>query len=199
MVKRVAVAGGIGAGKSAACERLAALGFAVVDADELARRVVRRGEPAWVALRDAFGPAVLDVAGELDRAFLAEVVFHDPTALRRLNNVTHPAIGRAIVEELDAAKGDAVFLALPLFRPEHRSLFGLDEVWAIQVDPATALARLCAHRGFSEADARARLASQMSNEERAALVDRVIWNEGSLEDLYAQLDVALDALGLVRG
>jgi dephospho-CoA kinase len=174
------------------------LGWPVVDADEIARRVVRRGEPPWVALRDAFGTAVLDGEGELDRAFLAEIVFHDPTALRRLNSVTHPAIGREIVRELDAARGAAVFLALPLFRPEHRVLFDLDEVWAIQVEPATALARLLAGRGFSEEDARARLAAQMTNEERAVLVDRVIWNEGSLDDLYAALDAALAGLGVGR-
>lgn len=198
-MKRVAIAGGIGAGKTAACERLAALGWPVVDADEIARRVVRRGEPAWVALRDGFGAAVLDGEGEVDRAFLADVVFHDPTALRRLNNITHPAIGREIVRELDAARGPAVFLALPLFRPEHRIHFDLDEVWAVQVEPSTALARLQGGRGYSEEDARARLAAQMTNEERAALVDRVIWNEGTLEDLYAALDGALADLGVGGG
>ncbi len=195
-MKRVAVAGGIGAGKTAACARLASLGWPVVDADEIARKVVRRGEPAWVALRDAFGTAVLDETGELDRAFVAEVVFHDPTALRRLDNITHPAIGREIVRELDAAHGAAVFLALPLFQPEHRVLFDLDEVWAIQVEPATAVARLREGRGFREEDARARLAAQMSNDERSRLVDRVIWNEGALEDLYTQLDAALVDLGV---
>lgn len=197
-VKRVAVAGGIGAGKTAACERLSALGFAVVDADVIARAVVRPGEPAWVALRDAFGTAVLDERGDVDRAFLADVVFHDGTALRRLNAVTHPAIGREIARQLDAAHGDAVFLALPLFRPEHRAAFRLDEVWAIQVDPSTACERLREGRGYSDDEARARLAAQMSNEERASVVDRVIWNEGSLEDLYARLDEALDALGVSR-
>lgn len=197
-MKTVALAGGIGAGKTAVAERLTALGWPVIDADVIARRVVEKGEPAWRALRDAFGSAVLDGDGELDRKFVADVVFHDPSALRRLNHITHGHIGTEIVRELDATRGPAVFVALPLFRSEHRAIFHLDEVWAVQVEPETALKRLCTLRGFSEDDARARLAAQMSNDERELLVDRVLWNEGTLDDLYAQLDAAVTALGVER-
>jgi len=192
-VKRVALAGGIGAGKTILSERLAALGWPVIDADVIARKVVQKGEPAWVALRDAFGTAVLTPAGELDRAFMADVAFHDASALRRLNHVTHGYIGSEIIRELDAADADVVFIALPLYRPEHRDAFRLDEVWAVVVDPEIALARLVEQRGFNEEDARARLAAQMSNEERQALADRVLFNNGSLEEFFAQLDSALDA------
>jgi len=192
-VKRVALAGGIGAGKTILSERLAALGWPVIDADVIARKVVQKGEPAWVALRDAFGTAVLTPAGELDRAFMADVAFHDASALRRLNHVTHGYIGSEIIRELDAADADVVFIALPLYRTEHRDAFRLDEVWAVVVDPEIALTRLVEQRGFNEEDARARLAAQMSNEERQALADRVLFNNGSLEELFAQLDSALDA------
>lgn len=192
-MKRVALAGGIGAGKTILSERLAALGWPVIDADVIARKVVQKGEPAWVALRDAFGTAVLTPAGELDRAFMADVAFHDASALRRLNHVTHGYIGSEIIRELDAADADVVFIALPLYRPEHRDAFRLDEVWAVVVDPEIALTRLVEQRGFNEEDARARLAAQMSNEERQALADRVLFNNGSLEELFAQLDSALDA------
>jgi dephospho-CoA kinase len=197
-VKTVAIAGGIGAGKTAVAERLASLDWPVIDADVIARKVVEKGEPAWRALRDAFGTAVLGEDGELDRKFLADVVFHDPSALRRLNHITHGRIGEEIVRELDATMGPAVFVALPLFRSEHRAALRLDEVWAVQVEPATALKRLCTLRGFSEDDARARLAAQMSNDERAAVVDRILWNEGTIDDLYAQLDAALEELGVGR-
>lgn len=190
------MAGGIGAGKSAVCERLAALGWPIIDADVIARRVVQKGEPAWAALHDAFGPGAFGADGELDRQFMADVVFHDASALKRLNHVTHGHIGAEIVRELSAATGPAVFVALPLFRPEHRGLFSLDEAWAIQVEAETALRRLRDLRGFDEGDARARIAAQMSNDERSAIVDRVIWNGGSLEDLYGQLDVAISALRL---
>jgi dephospho-CoA kinase len=198
-VKRIAVAGGIGAGKSTVTARLAALGWPVVDADVIARAVTARGTPAWRALRDAFGEAVLDEHGEIDRPFLADVVFHDASALARLNGITHGPIGAETLRQLDAAEGPAVFVAIPLFRPGHRELLALDSVWAVQASPSTAIARLCHGRGFSEADARARLANQMTNEELAAIVDRVIWNEGTMAELYAQVDAALVEEGLASG
>jgi dephospho-CoA kinase len=199
MMKRIVIAGGIGAGKSALAQRLSDLGFTVVDADDVAHDVTSPGSPTLSALVDAFGGAVLDEEGSLDRAFVAEVVFHDASALRRLNAITHGPIGVEIVRRLDAAEGDAVFAAIPLFRNEHRGAFALDAVWAVQVAPETAIRRLIEGRGFSEADARARLANQVSNDERAALADLVLSNDGTIEDLYAQLDAALAGAGLARG
>jgi len=193
-VKRVSVAGGIGAGKTAATDRLLSLGFSVIDADVVARQVVEKGEPAWIALRDAFGTAVLTPEGDIDREFLADVVFHDASALRRLNNITHGYIAAQIAVELSDAPGPAVFVALPLYRPEHRELFALDETWAIQVDPAVAFHRLTTQRGLEADDALARLAVSMDNDHRSSIVDRVIWNDGTLEDLYGSLDVALEEL-----
>jgi dephospho-CoA kinase len=198
-MKRIALAGGIGAGKTAAADRLVALGYRVIDADVVAHQVTANGTPAWRALRDAFGDAVLAPDGSLDRAFVAEIVFHDTTALRRLNRITHGHIGVEIGRRLDDAAGAACFVALPLFRPEHRAAFHLDEAWAVLVGPDIAMKRLCELRGFSEADASARLASQMSNEERMAIVDRVIWNEGSLDDLCARVDEALRESGVTSG
>ena len=180
-------------------DRLVERGYTVIDTDAVARTVTAVGQPAWRALRDAFGSAVLGPDGTLDRAFLADVVFHDPSALRRLNHITHGYIGLDVIDQLNRATGDAVFVALPLFRPEHRPAFQIDEAWAVMVSPDTAVQRLVAHRGYSVADAQARLANQISNDERAAIVDRVIWNEGSLDDLYGLLDDALSELEPVRG
>ena len=198
-MKRIVIAGGIGAGKSAVGDRLRSLGFTVVDADDVAHDVTSPGSATLSALVDAFGSAVLDAEGSLDRSFVADVVFHDDSALRRLNAITHGPIGVEIIRRLDAADGDAVFAAIPLFRPEHRAAFSLDAVWSVQVSPETALRRLIDGRGFSEVDARARLANQMSNDERALLVDRVLWNEGTLDELSAEVDAALDEAGLSRG
>jgi dephospho-CoA kinase len=193
-VKRVSVAGGIGAGKTAVTDKLSSLGFSVIDADVIARRVVEKGQPAWIALRDAFGTAVLTPERDIDRRFLADVVFHDTSALRRLNHITHGYIGAEIRAELDAARGPAVFVAIPLYRSEHREELGFDEAWAIQVDPAIAFQRLTTLRGLEPDDALSRLAAQMDNDERARIVDRVIWNDGTLDELYGSLNVALDEL-----
>lgn len=193
-MKRVAIAGGIGAGKTAVAERLTLLGYPVIDADVIARKVVQKGEPAWRALRDAFGTAVLDGDDNIDRAFLADVVFHDESALRRLNHITHSYIGSEMARELDETDAPTVFVAIPLYREEHRENLHLDEAWAVVADPQTALDRLVTQRGMSHDDATARLAAQMSNDERVAIVDRVIWNNGTFDDLYGHLDVALAEL-----
>lgn len=198
-MKRIAIAGGIGAGKSEATRYLLERGFGVIDADDVARNVVQPGEPAWRALRDAFGDAVLRPDLTLDREFLAQVVFNDPTALRRLNSITHGQIGIEITRALHEATGAAVFIALPLFRPEHRSIFELDEVWSIQASFETALSRLVQYRAMSEEDARARLASQMTNQEREEIVDRVMWNDGTVSELHIELDAQLERSGLTRG
>jgi dephospho-CoA kinase len=195
-VKRVAIAGGIGAGKTAVAERLTFLGYRVIDADIIARKVVQKDQPAWRALRDAFGTAVLDGDGNIDRAFLADVVFHDENALRRLNSITHGYIGSEMARELDETEAPTVFVAIPLYRSEHRENLRLDEAWAVVADPKTALERLVTQRGLSEDDATARLAAQMSNDERVAIVDRVIWNDGTFDDLYGRLDEALVASGI---
>ena len=198
-MKRIVIAGGIGAGKTAASEYLISRGWPVIDSDEIAHGVTQPGEAAYVALRDAFGDAVLNADETIDRTFLADVVFHDRTALRRLNAITHGHIGAEILRRLDEATGQACFVALPLFRPEHREQLHLDEVWTVLVQPETALTRLCELRSFSLEDAQARLDSQMSNEERVAIVDRVIWNEGSLDELHEQLDFSLKESGLGDG
>jgi len=198
-VKRIVIAGGIGAGKSAATEYLAIRGFPIIVADDVARAVTQPGEPAWQAMRDAFGDAVLRNDQTIDRAFVADLVFHDVSALKRLNSITHGHIGIEIIRRIGETTSDAVFIALALFRPEHRSAFEVDEVWAVLASPDVALGRLVEHREFTEDDARARLANQATNEERVPLVDRVLWNDGTLEELHAKVDAELARCGLVHG
>ena len=195
-VRRIAVVGGIGAGKSTVVDYLRSRDFVAVDADEVYAQLVRRGQPLLAVLVDAFGTAILTPDGELDRRFVSSVVFADPSALRRLDAITHPWVGREMRRQLDAAEGRAVFAALPLYRPEHRDSLALDEVWAVQVAPEVAVDRLVQQRTMSEDDARARLASQMGNDERAALADEVIWNNTSREDLRERVDELLRERGI---
>lgn len=171
----------------------------MVDADVIARDVVEPGRPAWVALRDAFGDGVLDAEGRLDRAFLADVVFSDPTARRRLEAITHPAVGRGLVAGVAAARtagAPVVVVAIPLLRPEHRELLGLTFVVAVATEPAVALERLVQRRGMRPDDARARLAAQPSNEARAAFADAVVENDGTLEQLRERVDRVLAEAGI---
>ena len=193
------VTGGIGSGKSTVTDLLAARGWTIVDADVIAREVVQPGEGAWRAIRDAFGDAVLTTTGAIDREFLAAIVFTDATARRRLEAITHPVVGRRMVERVAAAReagASSVAVAIPLLRPLHRELLGLTYVIAVEVDPEVAVSRLVAGRGMRPEDARARIAAQPRNEERAALVDAIVRNDGSVDDLRAGLDAVLSRAGL---
>lgn len=193
---RLGIAGGIGSGKSALCEVLQRAGVVVLDADHIAREVVEPGEPAWRALVDAFGQSVLTGDGAIDRQFLADVAFPHPPTLRRLNAITHGIIGLTIIERLSNLKDRNAAVALPLFRPEHRTLFQLTEVWGIEVNPEEAVRRLTTYRGFSVTDARARIESQISNDQRSRIVDVVIDNNGTLDEFETKIMTLIRDRGL---
>ena len=193
---QLGIAGGIGSGKSTVTSALERAGIRVIDTDVIAREIVEPGRPAWQALIDAFGRAVTDGDGFIDRQFLASVAFPNPTALRRLNVITHGAIGLEVLRLLDECRDIDYAVAVPLFRPEHRSLFRLSEVWATEVDPDVAISRLIQYRGFSEEDARNRIQSQISNSERSAIVDVVIPNNDSIAILENRIKVLLDERGI---
>jgi dephospho-CoA kinase len=195
-VKRIAVAGGIGAGKSTVVDHLRGYGFVAVDADEVYRDLTQAGQPLLSIMADAFGPSVLTTTGELDRDFMSAVIFNDSMARERVNAITHPAVGVEMRRQLDGAAGRAVFAAIPLFRPEHRTALDLDEVWMILVSPDVAMERLTQQRAMSEEEVGRRLAAQMDNQQRRALADIVIENNSSRDELLARVDELLGERGL---
>jgi dephospho-CoA kinase len=167
-------------------------GALLVDADQLARRVVEPGGPAYGPLMARFGAEILQADGTLDRAKLASIVFADPDALADLNAITHPAIAAAVDVRLDAlAAGPGAVLVLdhPLLTPKRVEDHRLDAVVVVDTPTETAVARLMQHRGFQESDARARVAAQISRDERLRFADLVIDNTGDVDDLDRQLDL----------
>ena len=159
----------------------------IVDADLIAREVVEPTGPAYPGLVERFGEEVLREDRTLNRAALANIVFNDADSLADLNNITHPAINAEIARLVMAHSGsDAVVIldAALLFVIPVRMVAKV----AVDVEPEIAVARLVAHRGFSEDDARARIRNQMSREERNAQSDRVVDNSGTPEDLDAEVD-----------
>ncbi len=135
-----------------------------------------------------FGPGVVGPDGELDRPKLAAIVFHDPTALEDLEAIVHPEVRRlmtdGIVENLDSDRVVVLVNPLLIEMGTHRDC---DLVVVISATPETQVARSVA-RGMDEDDARARLAAQLPLEERARHADVLLDNEGTLEDLQAQVD-----------
>jgi dephospho-CoA kinase len=196
----VGLTGGIGSGKSTVAAGLAERGAAVIDADGIARQVVQPGGGAYRALVDRFGTDVLHADGTLDRPALAAVVFSDAAARADLDAITHPAIGQVIAEEVLAQAGARiVVLDVPLLKAETVRSYGLGAVIVVDTPTDVAVERLVEHRGFTEADARARVAAQMTREERRALIDLVpaglvVDNAGDRHALEAEITRAWDVL-----
>ena len=184
----VGLTGGMGAGKSTVARLLADLGAHVVDADAIAREVVEPGEPALVALVEQFGDGVLAQDGTLDRAALAAIVFHDDDARAALEAITHPAIRERIAARL-ADHGEAeqdepgervVVLDHPLL-VETGLAASLEHVVVVTAPVDLRVQRLAEGRGIDPDDARARIATQASDDERAAAATHVVANDADLE------------------
>jgi dephospho-CoA kinase len=186
----IGLTGGIGSGKSTVSARFATHGAVVIDADAIVHDLQRPGEPVLAAMVERFGPEILDEDGTLRRQAVADIVFNDADALRDLGLIVHPAV-HAEIERRMAAEVDTdhvVILDVPLLVESGRD--DMAALVVVDVDPELAIARLVEHRGFSEADARARVARQASRAERVAKADIVIDNSGSMDELVAQADAA---------
>jgi dephospho-CoA kinase len=186
----IGLTGGIGSGKSTVSSMLAERGAVVIDADAIVRELQAPGQPVLAAMVERFGPEILDEEGHLRRAAVADLVFTDAEALADLGAIVHPAV-HAEIERRMAAEVDTdhvVILDVPLLVESGRS--DLAGMIVVDIDPELAIARLVAHRGFAEADARARVARQASREERRARADLIIDNAGDLEDLRPQVEAA---------
>lgn len=189
MVK-VGLTGGIGAGKSEVSRRLGELGALIIDADRLAREAVAPGTPGHAGVVAEFGTGILQEDGELDRAALGRVVFGDPQRLAALNALVHPRVAELSAALEEAAGEDAVVVHDVPLLAENGLAPLFDTVVVVDASPATQLDRLVRLRGMTEEDARARMAAQADREQRLAVADLVIDNDGPLDALQPQvLDV----------
>lgn len=183
----VGLTGGIGSGKSTVSAALAARGAVVVDADAIVRELQEPGTPVLAAMVERFGDDIVRPDGSLDRQAVADRVFGDDEALADLNAIVHPAVGAEIARRLEAeaATDHVVVLDVPLLVESGRG--DLAGLIVVDTDPEVAVERLVSQRGFTEADARARIARQVSREERRARADVVIDNSGPREALEPQI------------
>lgn len=180
--------GGIGSGKSTVSAMLADRGAVIIDADAIVRELQAPGQPLLAELAAEFGDSILGADGSLDRAALAAAAFGDKEKVAALNRIVHPAVGREMNRRLEEQRDtdNIVVLDIPLLAENPRK--GLCGVIVVDVPVDTAVERLMKHRGFSEEDARARVANQASRETRLAIADRVLDNSGDIASLESQVD-----------
>jgi dephospho-CoA kinase len=187
----IGLTGGIGSGKSTIAAVLKELGATVIDADEAARAVVEPGTTGFDLVVERFGPDF--VRGErIDREKLGNVVFHDADARRSLNEIVHPLVREWMAQrqtEAAAAGERRVVLEIPLLY-EGGLQAAMKKVILVHVPPEVQVRRLVADRGLDEEQARARIASQMSIDEKARLADYVIDNSGSRAEARTQAEAA---------
>jgi dephospho-CoA kinase len=188
----IGLTGGIASGKSTVARMLAEMGATIVDADQVARDVVRPGQPALTAIVAAFGAEILTSAGELDRQRLAARVFADPAARRELERITHPSISEATARRVAdfEARGVPVVVyeaSLLVEGGEHRGLAGLIVVAAPE---AVQLRRMQERDGLSPEEAARRLAAQAPLRDKVAVADYVIDGSAPMETTRAQVAAA---------
>ncbi len=183
----VGLTGGIGTGKSRVVELLARLGAAIVDSDRIVRELQQAGSPALAQIAQTFGTEYLLADGNLDRAKLGKLVFDHPAERLKLNAIMLPAVTaelRARMERLRAAGERVIVLDIPLLLEGRKSGSGagavlpFDVVVVVYADEETQIRRVMERDKLSHADARARVGSQLSIEEKRAMADVVIDNRG---------------------
>lgn len=188
--------GGLASGKSTVAARFRARGLPVIDADQLAREVVEIGTPGLAAVVEAFGPEVLQADGSLDRAKLADIVFHDRDKRRTLNAITHPRIAAATSERIAAldAAGEKLACYEAALLVENGLADAFRPLVVVAVPASVQAARAMARDAATEEHARARIASQLPLSAKTAVADYVIDNGGTREETERRADEVLEEI-----
>lgn len=184
----IALTGGIASGKTAVADHFARLGVTVLDTDQIARDVVEPGQPTLQTLVATFGTDILQPDGRLDRAAMRQRVFNDPSQRRALEAIMHPAINSTLLNRSQRAGGEYQIHVIPLLAEGSRAK-EYDRVLVVDVDETTQLSRLMSRDGSSSELACKIIASQASREQRLAIADDVIRNDGTLEELQQRVEL----------
>jgi dephospho-CoA kinase len=195
-VIKVALTGGIGSGKSAAGDFFEDLGAVVVDADQLSRDVIERGTDGFDELVATFGDEIL-TNGILDRSKLGQIVFADPKARKKLEEIIHPRVAEAFEEIVEESPADAVIVYQIPILVETKGQDRFDYIITVEATLENRTARL-KNRGLKGYEIEARLKAQASDAERAAIADAVFNNDGDLDQLLRQVENIYEDILLPR-
>lgn len=185
----IGLTGNIATGKSVVRRMLEHLGAYTIDADALAHRVIAKGAPGYQPVLDRFGTWLLDKDGQIDRTKLGRLVFADGQALAQLEDIVHPYVGQAVDMLIKRSTQSVVVVeAIKLLESNLRGM--CDTIWVTDADQKVQAERLVAKRGLSQDEAMQRIHSQSAQKEKLAAAKVVITNNGSMEDLWKQVNEA---------
>ena len=182
----IGLTGGIGSGKSTVAKRLVELGATEIDADLLAREVVAPGTPGLAAVAKRFGADLIASDGSLDRALLAARAFSDQANRKDLETILHPLIQKLSRERIASTPGIVIY-TIPLL-VETNSQLPFDKVITVSAPEDVRVRRLVESRGMSEADAKARISAQATDQQREEVADYIINSDCSMAELFKQVD-----------
>jgi len=189
-VNILGLTGNIGSGKSSVGEILRQLGCPVIDADREAHRTYKAGSPTWREIVDAFGRDILTEEGEIDRQIVGRLVFEKPAALARLNTIVHPATRARVERRLTEFQEDGyawtTVEATLLIESGWQDM--VTRLWVVAAPVDLVVARLSISRPLSEEDIRSRISAQMPAEEKMALADEIVYNDGNMDDLRRRVE-----------
>lgn len=189
-VKVIGLTGGIASGKSTASKVLEDLNIKIIDADVIAREIVKAGKPALKEIKEAFGHSVIDEFGELKRSELAKIVFNNKEKLEILNQITHKPIIEQIelqIKSYKELKSEKVIILDAALLIELKLNYLVDEIWLIVVDKKTQVERLVAREHMTKDDALKIIDAQMQLEEKKKYADVLIDNTGSINFMKEKL------------
>lgn len=196
----IGLTGGIASGKSTVSNMLKEMNITVVDADVEARLAVDKGEPAYLKIIAEFGQDILLENGEIDRQKLGAIIFYQEEKRQLLNQIVHPEVRKRMLEKIQKAsenQEEVIILDIPLLF-ESKLTFMVEKTILVYVDRETQLKRLRQRNQLSEADAQARVNSQMPLAEKVKLANAVIDNNGSIEETKKQLIEILAGWGIQK-
>lgn len=198
MATIIGLTGGIASGKSTVSALLHEKGYTIIDADLAARMVVEVGQPAYLAIVEAFGKGILQENGQIDRAGLGAIIFNDQTKRNLLNGIVHPAVRSMMLSHKDEAVENGkqtIIMDIPLLF-ESDLTWMVDRTIVVTVEKDVQLSRLMKRNKMTEEEAASRISSQLPLREKVEKADAVIDNNGSVEDTLKQVEELLTAWGL---
>jgi dephospho-CoA kinase len=195
-MKVIGLTGGIGSGKSTAAQFLQSLGAMVIDLDKVGHEILKKDSAVFNDVLSVFGETILAADGEIDRTKLGKMVFGNPGALKKLNNITHPAIDRCIDDIIRASvqRGARVIVLEAAAMLEAGRSWQVDEIWVVAAPEAAVIDRIKNRPDYTEEIARTRIKSQMTNEERQAKANVFILNNGTAAELKAKVKAEWEKL-----